>query len=139
MKRGGTQFPICRIPSSNPPAKANSSGKEENRLNSGSEKRRRSLQCMAPCIPRLPSLRRTVRAGFLGSNFTALNPWPVMWLSDDPVRTLSQYLKDRYFPAAERSASSCSGGVEHPTRELPAVTGTVIAVGCSTTDRLSPR
>jgi hypothetical protein len=29
--------------------------------------------------------------------------------------------------------------VEHPTRESPAVTGTVIAAGCSTTDPLSPR
>jgi hypothetical protein len=86
MNKGGTQLPICWIPSSNSPAKANPSGKEENRLNSGSENRRHSFQNIAPCIPRFPSLRRMVRAGFLGSNFTALKPWPVIGFSDDPRR-----------------------------------------------------
>jgi hypothetical protein len=43
-------------------------------------------------------LRRTARAGFLGSNFAALNPCPVIRLSDDPSRTVSRYLKDRRFP-----------------------------------------
>ena len=33
MKSGGTQLPICLIPSSNPPPKQNSSGKEPNLLN----------------------------------------------------------------------------------------------------------
>ena len=33
----------------------------------------------------------------------ALKPWPVMRLSDDPIRTLSQYLKDRYFLAAKEA------------------------------------
>ena len=70
-------------------------------------------------MPRLPSLRRIVRAGFLGSNFTALNPWPVMRLSDDPTLTLSQYLNDRYFLPASSSASSCSGGVEQPAQRGP--------------------
>lgn len=139
IKSGGTQFPICRMPSSNSPAKANPSGKEENRLNSGSEKRRRSAQYMAPCIPRFPSLRRTVRAGFFGSNLTALKPWPVMRLSDDPIRTLSQYLNERYFLAASNKAASCSGGVKQPARESPHAIGSVSGPGCTSTNPLSPR
>jgi hypothetical protein len=76
-------------------------------------------------MPRLPSLRRMVRAGFFESNFTALNPWPVMWLSEDPTFTLSQYLNDRYFLPASNSAASCSGGVAQPARDSPTVTGVV--------------
>jgi hypothetical protein len=91
INNGGTQFPICRIPSSDSPAKQNSSGKEENRLNSGSENLRHSDQCIAPCMPRLPSFLLMVRAGFLGSNFTALKPWPVIGFSDDPRRIRLQY------------------------------------------------
>ena len=98
IKSGSTQSPICLIPSLKSPANLNPSGKDPNRLNSGSENRRRSLKCIAPCMPRLPSLRRIVRAGFLGSNFTALKPWPVMWVSEVPTRILFQNLKDRYFP-----------------------------------------
>ena len=104
MKSGGTQFPICRIPSSNSPANSNPSGNDPNRLNSGSENLRHSDQCIAPCIPRFPSFRRIVRAGFAGSNLTALNPWPVRLLSDDPTLIRSQYLKDRYFLPASRRA-----------------------------------
>ena len=129
MKSGGTQLPIWRIPSSNSPAKANSSGNDPNRLNSGSENLLHALQCMAPCMPRLPSLRRMVRAGFLGSNFTALKPWPVMWLSEDPTLTLSQYLNDRYFPPASRRAASCSGGVRQPASDSPAAIGVVSGAG----------
>jgi len=136
MKRGGTLFPICRIPSLNSPANSKASGNDPKRLNSGSENRRRSDQCMAPCMPRFPSLRRTVRAGFLGSNFTALNPCPVMWLSDDPVRTLSQYLNDRYFLPASMSAPIWMSGVEQPSSDAPAGTGSVIGPGCNSTDPL---
>ena len=60
IKSGGTQLPICRIPFSNSPANMNWSGKEMNRLNSGSENRHLSSQCMAPPIPRLLSIRLMV-------------------------------------------------------------------------------
>ena len=139
IEGGGTQFPICRIPSPNSPANTKPSVKGPNRLNSGSENRRHSLQCMAPYMPRSRSLRRTVRAGFLGSNFAALNPCPVIRLSDDPSRTVSRYLKDRCFPAAGRSASICSGGVEHPTRESPHAIGWLSGPGCSSTGPLALR
>ena len=60
MNNGGTQLPICFMPSSNSPANRNSSGKDPNRLNSGSENRRHSAQCIAPPIPRLLSMRLMV-------------------------------------------------------------------------------
>jgi hypothetical protein len=131
MKSGGTQLPICRIPSSNSPAKANSSGNDENRLNSGREKRRRSLQHMAPCMPRLPSLHRIVRAGFLGSNFTQLKPEPVISTSDLSTRIRSQYLKDRYRRPASSNAAICSSGVATPSSESPHAIGWVSGPGCT--------
>ena len=102
INNGGTQLPICRIPSSNSPANVNASGNELNLFNSGNENLRFSFQCIAPCIPRFPSLRLIVRAGFLGSNFTALNPWPVIGFSDDPRRILLQ-------PLIARAVSTDSG------------------------------
>ncbi len=54
MNSGGTQFPICFIPSSNSPANENALGKDPNRLNSGNENRRHSDKCMEP--PRVEQL-----------------------------------------------------------------------------------
>jgi hypothetical protein len=133
MKRGGTQFPICLIPSSNLPGNWNPSGNDPKRLNSGSENLLRSFQCIAPCIPKFPSFLRIVRAGLRGSNFTQLNPEPVMSVSDLLIRIRSQYLKDRCFSPAASNASSWSSGVATPSSESPQAIGNVSGLGCNFT------
>ena len=131
MNSGGILFPTCRIPSSNAPAKRNPSGNDPNLLNSGRENRLCWSQRIAPCMPRLPSLRWIVRAGFLGSNLTGLNPWPVRWHPARPILILLQYLNDLYLVPASRSAASWSAGVSQPASESPQARGAVTGPGCS--------
>ncbi len=133
IKSGGTLLPICRIPSSNSPGNTNPSGNDPNRLNSGSENRLRSHQCIAPCIPRFPSFLLIVRAGFLGSNLTQLNPDPVMSCSDLSMRILSQYLKERYRRPAASSFARWSSGVATPSSESPQGIGSAKGPGCGST------
>jgi hypothetical protein len=86
INRGGMQFPICFMPSSNSPANTNASDNDANLLNSGNENRRHSDQRIALALKYGEMLRHeyeplTIKGSespaFEMKDFAFTESWPV--------------------------------------------------------------